>query len=146
LEEKYQQLLDKQIAKLDDAEFDLEAWKSGAMYIISIIFGPKDPKIKAIDDLKIEYSSWTLRDSNPDRKPIETCKKQGKEILQIAKEELEIGGLRNTRKTLVDKLKTVLNDRQLENFNAAQSAKERKKILKGLNKSQLIDLLNSLFD
>ncbi|HCX22367.1 MAG: hypothetical protein CMB80_07275 [Flammeovirgaceae bacterium] len=86
-------LLQKQIDQLKDPEFDLEAWKSATEAILTKVFGASDGKIKQIHELKIDYSSWALRDSNAKYKPVETCKKKGQAILEAAIGELETFGL-----------------------------------------------------
>ena len=84
------QLLKKQIKKLDSSDFDLEAWKVSTQLLLAQTFGKYDEKTITIRDLKIDYSSTMLRDSNADYKPIETCKKKGKEVLELAIDELEM--------------------------------------------------------
>ena len=83
-------LLKKQIKKLDSPDFDLEAWKISTQLLLGNVFGAFDQKTIAIRDLKIDYSSTMLRDSNADYKPVETCKKKGHEILELAVDELEL--------------------------------------------------------
>ncbi len=145
MEEKYHKLLDKQIAKLSANDFDLEAWKSSAGYVLSIIFGPEDAKIKEIEKLKIDYSSWALRDSPSDYKPIETCKKMGREILEIAKDEIDLIGVRSPKVQLNEKLKELLSNSQFEKFTSEDSSLEqRNEVLKSLNKDKLIELVSSM--
>lgn len=86
-------LLQKQIEKLKQPDFDLEAWKSATVALLSRIFGEGDSKVKQINELKIDYSSWALRDSNAKYKPVETCKKKGQAILEAAIDEIESFGL-----------------------------------------------------
>lgn len=86
-------LLEKQIEKLEQPDFDLEAWKSATIAVLSRIFGESDGKVKQITDLKIDYSSWALRDSNAKYKPVETCKKKGHAILEAAIDEIETFGI-----------------------------------------------------
>ncbi|MEQ8470222.1 MAG: hypothetical protein RIC35_03515 [Marinoscillum sp.] len=86
-------LLQLQIDKLEAEDFDLEAWKSSTVSVLTRVFGEKDPRIKQINELKIDYSSWALRDSNSHYKPVETNKRKGKEILSTAISEVELFGL-----------------------------------------------------
>ena len=83
-------LLKKQIKKLDSPDFDLEAWKVSTQLLLGNVFGSFDQKTIAIRDLKIDYSSTMLRDSNADYKPVETCIKKGRQILELAVDELEM--------------------------------------------------------
>ncbi|MEO9482850.1 MAG: hypothetical protein ABJG47_05365 [Ekhidna sp.] len=89
---QYIKLLKKQITKLEDEHFDLEAWKTSAITVLQRIFGASDLRAKQIEQLKIDYSSWALRDSNSNYKPVETAKLKGKEILNTAIDEIEIFG------------------------------------------------------
>lgn len=145
MEEKYHKLIDKQIEKLSAPDFDLEAWKSSAAHVIGIIFGQEDPKIKELEKLKIDYSSWALRDSGSDYKPIESCKKMGKEIMEIAKDEIELLGVKNQHSALEEKLRSVLTTSQYDKFMAGADENiqhQRSEVLKSLSKDKLIELLN----
>lgn len=139
-EKKYVKLLDKQIAKLSDNTFDLDAWKSSTIYLLTLIFGKEDPKIKEVEDLKIDYSSWALRDSGSGYKPIETCKKKGHEILEIAKDELELFGA--TPGGQEEPLKEFLPGNAYNEFMAEDSTEDIKRgILKTLKKEQLLEIV-----
>lgn len=87
------QLLDKQIQKLDAEPFDLEAWKSGAQSMLEMLFGTGHTLIAQIKALKVDYSSWALRDATAKYNPVATCKLMGKELLENAKDEVELYGL-----------------------------------------------------
>ena len=146
MEEKYLKLLDKQIDKLSDKDFDLDAWKSSASYLLNMILGPEDLKIKEIDKLKIDYSSWALRDSSSTYKPVETCKKMGKEIMEMAKDELDLVGASNIKYKLDEKLKELLSQSQFEKFiKSSSTAKERKDLLKSMTKDKLIELISEAY-
>ena len=135
-------LLEKQISKLEDKEFDLEAWKSSTIHLLTILFAAEDPKVKEIFSLKIDYSSWALRDSGADYKPLESCKKKGKEILEIAKSELVLLGDQRGNMQLDKKLKEVLTEDQYAKFTGASSSEtDRKIVLKSLTKEALIGLI-----
>lgn len=87
------QMLQKQIDKLENDDFDLEAWKSGATIILERLFGGKNQKIRQIEKIKYDQSSWALREAKGSKNMMEACKRQGKEILHIAMDELEHFGL-----------------------------------------------------
>jgi len=89
-------VLKKQLAKLDNESFDLEAWKSSSTVFLSRLFGDKDTKVKQIQGLKIDYGSWALRDASSSYNPVISCKKQGREIIETAINELETFGLPET--------------------------------------------------
>ena len=46
-------LLKKQIDKLDDKDFDLEAWKKYTIILLARIFGDKTEKIRQIESIDI---------------------------------------------------------------------------------------------
>ena len=83
------EILKKQINKLDSTDFDLEAWKTGAIILLERLFGQRNQKITQMEKIKYDQSSWALREAKGSKNMMETCKKQGKEILEIAIEELE---------------------------------------------------------
>lgn len=87
------EILKKQIAKLDSADFDLQAWKTGAIILLERIFGSGNQKISQMEKIKYDQSSWALREATGSKNMMETCKKQGKEILEIAIDELDHFGL-----------------------------------------------------
>jgi len=87
------EILKKQIKKLDDPQFDLEAWKTGAIILLERLFGSGNQKISQMEKIKYDQSSWALREAKGSKNMMETCKRQGREILDIAIEELEHFGL-----------------------------------------------------
>ncbi len=84
--------LNRQIEKLEADDFDLEAWKSGTIVLLERLFGVDNQKIRQIEKIKYDQSSWALREAKGSKNMMETCKRQGKEILEIAKDELEYFG------------------------------------------------------
>lgn len=93
MEKKIISLLEKQIKKLDAGEFDLEAWKSSAVALLSRIYGEKNQKSELISKLNIDYGSWALRDSKSTYNPMESCKKQGRELLEMSIDEIKTFGV-----------------------------------------------------
>ncbi len=89
---KETQFLNKQIEKLEAEDFDLEAWKSGTIVLLERLFGVDNQKIRQVEKIKYDQSSWALREAKGSKNMMETCKRQGKEILEIAKDELEYFG------------------------------------------------------
>jgi len=87
------EILKKQIKKLDDPDFDLQAWKTGAIILLERLFGPGNQKISQMEKIKYDQSSWALREAKGSKNMMDTCKKQGREILDIAIEELAHFGL-----------------------------------------------------
>ena len=64
MSEKEIQLLEQQIEKLDTKDFDLQAWKKYTIVILARIFGNKNEKIRLVEKLDYEFSSWSLRDAS----------------------------------------------------------------------------------
>jgi len=93
MKEQEIKMLQKQMSKLQSDDFDLEAWKTGAIIILERIFGPDNQKIAQLGKIKYDQSSWALREAKGSKNLMETCKKQGKEILEIAIDELRHFGL-----------------------------------------------------
>ncbi len=87
------ELLEVQIEKLNTRDFDLDAWKQYTIVVLARIFGENDHKIKQIEKINYDRSSWALRDTSGSSSYIETCKKLGKEILQASIDELKTFGL-----------------------------------------------------
>jgi len=86
-------LLKAQMDKLDQKDFDLEAWKQYTVVLLSRIFGAGNPKIEQVEKIEYDYSSWSLRDTSGKSAYLETCKKLGREILQASIDELEAFGV-----------------------------------------------------
>lgn len=94
--EKEIQLLKTQIDKLGKKDFDLDAWKKSTIIILARIFGENNLKIKQIESIEYEYSSWSLRDTTGFNAYLDSCKKLGRELLQASVDELETLGLPST--------------------------------------------------
>jgi len=91
--EKEISLLQGQIDKLNVKGFDLDAWKKYTIIILARIFGENSQKIKQIENIQYDYSSWSLRDTVGTSEYLDTCKKLGREILQASIDELNTLGL-----------------------------------------------------
>jgi hypothetical protein len=147
MKEKYIQLISKRIEKLDAEDFDLEAWKDSTISVIERIFGEEDSVIKRISDLKIDYSSWALRDATSTYNPAETCKKKGREILNTLIEEIDLLGVRQDAPDLKELLEKNLSQTQVTKINEALESgktKELEKILKSEKKESLSRLVADL--
>ena len=75
---------------LIEDDFDLELWKSTTILLLTRIFGEENAYSKEINNLKADYSSWSLRDATANYNPKEACKKAGQEILELAIAELSL--------------------------------------------------------
>jgi len=129
MKQKQIQLIEKQIEKLDREDFDLEAWKVSTQLLLTQLFGKFDVKTITIRDLKIDYSSNMLRDSNANYKPIDTCKRKGKEVLELAIAELELFRL---------------EDPKLQELVDANTPDDLRNYLEKLKKKELVELLEQL--
>ena len=137
MKSQYIKLLNKQIDKLNADSFDLEAWKTSTISVLHRIFGESDPRAKQIEGLKIDYSSWMLRDSNANYKPVETAKLKGKEVLNTAIDEIEIfGAPQNAATEILDKVLA----KDLQSMNK----QDRKKHFEGMKKEKLVELMMKL--
>lgn len=148
-------LLKEQIARLDDQKFDLEAWKNRTIIFLERIFGKENSKIKMIQNLHYDYSSWSLRDtfaggSAKDKDPVRI---QAKEILNAVISELESLGLPQQKHEKL-KIKELLEDeltgkqvKELENIlKSGEQEKEEKiqEILEGIEKENLASIISKL--
>ena len=97
--EKEIQLLKTQIDKLSKKDFDLDAWKKATIIILARIFGENNLKIRQIESVEYDYSSWSLRDTTGFNTYLDSCKKLGREILQASIDELESLGLPKSEET-----------------------------------------------
>jgi hypothetical protein len=109
--EKEITLLKEQIDRLDEIKFDLEAWRNRTVIFLERIFGKESPKLKMIQNLHYDYSSWSLRDtfaggSAKDKDPVRI---QAREILEAIITELEIMGLPEEKKEKL-KIRELLED------------------------------------
>jgi len=103
-------LLEQQIARLNDKDFDLEAWKKYTIIILARIFGNADEKIRQTRALEFDNSSWTLRDATGNSSYEERTKKLAKEILTAAIDEIKVFGISATDGNQQDEnLETILN-------------------------------------
>lgn len=153
--EKEITLLKEQIARLDDKKFDLEAWKNRTIIFLERIFGNENSKIKMIQNLHYDYSSWSLRDtfaggSAKDKDPVRI---QAKEILDAVISELENLGLPQQKHEKL-KIKELLEDeltgkqtKELETIlKSGEQEKEEKiqEILESLEKENLASIISKL--
>ena len=86
-------ILKKQIERLDTKDFDLEAWKKFTIVMLARIFGDTSEKIRQIESIEYDYSSWALRDTSGTSSYLDSCKKLGRKILEASIAELEAFGL-----------------------------------------------------
>ena len=144
--EKLIATLRKYEQRISDKEFDLEAWKSSAIPLISRIFGDRSGKVVQLESLKIDYSSWALRDAPSTYQPLESCKRKAKEIIQAAIDEIEIFGPLQPR-PLVSILSQVYSKEEMEKIASnVQNRVELKRVLEKAGKGKSLEALVEIFE
>ena len=140
---EYTELLKKRIDGLAQEDFNLEGWKSGTTILLSRIFGKGNSYSSEIDDLKVDYSSWALRDATADYNPKETCKRVGREILELAIAELH---LPKSKGMSTQNITDILQDKSGKLAEAIANKDEEAilNLLNKENKDHLIRLLTKL--
>lgn len=121
-------LLEQQIEKLSAPDFDFDAWKKFSLIILSRVFGSDDAKIKQLENIDFEFTSWSLRDASGNESYEEGSKKLATEVLKAAIDELNIYGMPNIDKDNSDKTTRELLNIILDEFKGSQ-VKELSKIL-----------------
>lgn len=151
--EKEIALLKEQVERLNDAKFDLEAWKNQTIIFLERIFGKESSKVKLIRELHYDYSSWSLRDASGVGKSKDPVRFQAQGILTATIEELEKLGLPGAEAEnlkLMEFLEDELTGKQVKEIeNLIQSdipdRQERiAKILDSLDKENMAAILSKL--
>jgi hypothetical protein len=129
-------LLKEQIERLNEKNFDLEAWKNHTLIFLERIFGKDNSKIRMIKELTYDFSSWSLRDTaaagkTKDKDPV---RDQAREILNATIAELESLGLPQEKKEKA-KVWELLQDeltgkqvREIENILKSEEKDKTEKI------------------
>lgn len=146
--EKEITLLREQIERLNEKDFDLDAWKNHTVIFLERIFGKDNSKIKMIKDLKYDYSSWSLRDTaaagkSKDKDPVRV---QAEELLEAIIAELENLGLPQ-EKPGNDRLWELLQDeltgkqvKEIQTLIKSEDKEKEEKIANILEKMEKEDL------
>ena len=122
------QILNTLVQKLDDKNFNLEAWKSASVVIIARIFGENSRKIKEIEHIEYDYSSWSLRDTSGESHT-DVCKKLARNIIEASILEIETLGLPGKDDKGEGKFDVDLIVSAMENELSMSEFREIKKIL-----------------
>nr|WP_321358016.1 hypothetical protein [uncultured Draconibacterium sp.] len=153
--EKQIAILREQLSKLDEKKFDLDAWKTHTLIFLERIFGKDNSKLKLIQDLHYDYSSWSLRDTaaagkTKDKDPV---KMRASEILEATIAELETLGLPDEEKEqqkVWELLQDELTGKQVKEIDALvksdnkEKAKKISEVLENLEKENLSLLIAKL--
>jgi len=131
------ELLERQIVSLDASDFDFEAWKKYSILILERIFGSTNEKVKQLENIDFEYSSWSLRDASGNESYGEGSKRLAKEVIKASIDELTIYGLpvnNNKGEDAVHELINIILDefkgsqvRELSKILASRDSKIEKK-------------------
>lgn len=148
-------LLQSQIGKLEERDFDLEAWKNHTAIFLERIFGKESSKIGMIKALNYDYSSWSLRDTaaagkTKDKDPVRL---QAEEILKATIAELQSLGLPQAKKEkeqVWELLDDELTGKQVKEIDAILKTDDKGKtekiadILENLQKENLATVIAKL--
>lgn len=148
-------ILRGQLEKLDEKKFDLDAWKTHTLIFLERIFGNNNSKLKLIQDLHYDYSSWSLRDTaaagkTKDKDPV---KMRAGEILEATIIELETLGLpetENEQQKIWELLQDELTGKQVKEIDVLVKSDDKEKtkkigeILENLEKENLSLLIAKL--
>jgi len=148
-------LLKEQLARLDESKFDLDAWKNHTLIFLERIFGKDSSKLKLIQELHYDYSSWNLRDTaatgkTKDKDPVIV---RAREILEATIIEIETLGLpagEDEHQKVWDLLQDELTGKQVKQIesilisNDNDKAKKISEILENLEKENLSLLIAKL--
>ena len=136
------ELLKKQIAKLEEKEFDLEVWKISTILLLEKIFGKTSSEIKQIKDISGDMSSWTLRDNLGDVKS-DRSRLLGKQILETCIDELDLSDDKTSSgKTYSDNIESILKNE----LTGSQLEKIKNIIEEKISKESKIDKLNNFLN
>jgi hypothetical protein len=132
-------LLEQQIERLGAKDFNLDSWKNYTLIILSKIFGNDNEMCKKIEQIDFKFNSWSLRDASGNESYEEGKKRQAKEILQAAIDQLNIFGLPKkednefTETQIKDLLQFLLDElkgaqvKRLKNIISSNTSSEEKR-------------------
>ena len=89
MEHPHIKIIRERIQKLEAKDFDLEVWKDATRAVLEDILRPDDIRLKLIEQLKVDYGSWMLRDATAKYNPTQIAKKKGEEILHTIEAHLQ---------------------------------------------------------
>ncbi|NOZ47893.1 MAG: hypothetical protein GXO79_14115 [Chlorobi bacterium] len=89
MKSKQIKLLKRQIAKLEEKDFELSAWKISTTLVLEKIFGKNSNEINQVNAISENMSSWTLRDNLGDQSSTKS-KTLARQILETCIDELEM--------------------------------------------------------
>jgi len=133
--------------RIGEKDFDLEVWKTAAVSNLTRIFGPEHPKVKQLEAIKIDYSSWALRDAPASYHPLESSRRMGRELILSAIDEIEIFGVPEHNR-MRDLLASVYSEQELDTIiglaGKQENEAELKKVLDKAGKEKSVQLILAL--
>lgn len=103
------EILNQLLKAIDQKNFDLSVWKIKTNLLIKKLFGEADDKLKLIDALHYDYSSWSLRDQSGS-KQADAVKEQARGIIEAAIMELSV----SSSNDVINELRNDLTGSQLD--------------------------------
>lgn len=153
-------LLKQQINKLNEKDFDLQGWKKYTVILLARIFGEQNEKIRQIEKLEFEFTSWSLRDASGNESYEDGTKKLAREILQAAIDEIDAFGVPenetyNSDKTVEELLGLILDElkgsqvKRLKSILSSRDSKDEKQrkikeIIEELGEYEAYNVLSSM--
>lgn len=137
-------VLKQQIERLEIKDFDLEAWKKFTIVMLARIFGDTSQKIRQIESIEYDYSSWSLRDTSGSSSYLDSCKKLGRKILEASIQELEAFGLPETSDD--DKFFRIIVDALQDELKGSQFRQLKDIILKTKSEKEMKDQVRELLN
>ena len=122
--EKQIKLIQIQIEKLENKEFDLDAWKSSTILVLDRIFGNDFQGIKSIESIKYKSGGISVGDSSNFWNIMSSCKRQGRDILETCITELKTFGAREKINNNDSGININLTQNQTINLNLIITALE----------------------
>ena len=104
--------LSELLKAIDQRNFDLDVWKIKALLVIKKVFGESDEKLKMIEALHYDYSSWSLRDQSGSKKS-DTIKEEARGIIEAAILEISLEEKSNS---VMDALKQEITGAQTDHL------------------------------
>lgn len=143
-------LLQEQLENIDSKNFNLDSWKKYNHLLLSRIFGADDEKVKQIDLLEYEHSSWSLRDASGNDSYLGRTKKLAKEIIKASMDEITVFGLKSKNNEAKNEEAAKLINYVFDELKGSQ-IKEINTVLKGdlsseEKKRQIYEIIADLDD
>jgi len=113
--------------------------------MLARIFGDSSEKIRQIESIEYDYSSWSLRDTSGSSSYLESCKKLGRNILEASIEELETFGVPD-RSGEEDKFFSIIIEALQDELKGSQFRELKNVILKTEKEEDLHDKIREILN